>query len=538
MSASDRFNLIDSPWLPVRTTAGHVEELSLVDAFRSAHRMSGLVGEVSTQVFCLTRLLLAILHRSVGGPSGIDDWEDLWTADGLPVGAIEDYLARHRDRFDLAHPEKPFFQVASLRTKDDKVSDLSKLIADVPNGHPFFTTRIGGRLRLGAAEAARWLVHCHAFDPSGIKSGDPSDPRTKGGKGYPIGVGWSGNLGGILVGGKTLRDTLLLNLVPRDADRHDPERDLPPWERPHLGVTEEQEDREPRGPVDLFTWQSRRVRLVWENDQVTGVLIANGDRRTPQNMHPHEPHTGWRRSPAQEKKLRSSQPVYMPLEHHPERSIWRGLQSMLPDAAKSDGSARLTATVLDWISALTNMRVLDKTYPLSVRTIGMAYGSQNSTVADVIDDALSLKAVLFAQDAGELIAVTKTAVEHSEAGATAIGRFAENLAVASGSRDPDGPRARAIEYAYGVLDPLFRAWLAQIGPSSDEVDILAEWHRTAAGALRDLATELHADASPAAWTGRPDRKGKLITSNHAWKWCEDALRATFPYAFDIGGSTS
>ncbi len=294
----------------------------------------------------------------------------------------------------------------------------------------------------------------------------------------------------------------------------------------------EVEERQPTGPVDLFTWQSRRIRLAWdESGMGTGVLIANGDKRTPQNMHPFEPHTGWRRSQAQEKKLRSTVPVYMPLEHNPERAIWRGLQSMLPEAGKPVGAERLTATVLEWIGRLTGSRVLDRGYPLSVHTIGMTYGSQNSTVAEIIDDALNMRAILFAQDAAALVGTAKQAVENSEAGATAIGRLAENLAVASGSREPTGPRARGTEYAYSTLDPLFRSWLAALGPESDPMDCLTEWHRTAADALRALADELMSGASPVAWVGRPDRRGRLITSTHARKWCDDALRAAFPLAF-------
>ena len=542
MNASDRFSLIDRPWLLARHEDSTVTELSLLEVFASAHRLLGLVGDVPTQVFAHTRLLLAILHRALAGPRDLDEWQDLWQADALPVDVIETYLRAHAHRFDLADPHEPFFQVASLRTADGKVSELSKLIADVPNGHPFFTTRIGTALTLEASEAARWLVHCQAFDPSGIKSGDPADPRTKNGKGYPIGVGWSGNLGGLLIAGHTLRDTLLLNLIPHDfphASDNAPADDRPPWERPQDGVAVEVEDRQPTGPVDLFTWQSRRIRLAWdESGMVTGVLIANGDRRTPQNMHPFEPHTGWRRSQAQEKKLRSTVPVYMPLEHDPERTIWRGLQSMLPEADKPAGAERLTATVLEWISRLTGSRMLDRGYPLSVHTIGMTYGSQSSTVAEIIDDALNVRAILFDQDAAALAGAVKLAVEHSEAGATAIGRLAENLAVASGSREPAGPRARGTEYAYSTLDPLFRSWLATLSPDTDPTDCLAEWHRTAADALQVLADELMSGASPAAWVGRPDRRGRLITSTHARKWCDDALRAAFPHAYQPAGSPS
>ncbi|MGV7400563.1 type I-E CRISPR-associated protein Cse1/CasA, partial [Mycobacterium kansasii] len=87
---------------------------------------------------------------------------------------------------DLFDPVAPFFQVAGLRTAKDDVFSLDRIVADVPNGEPLFTTRSGADLaRMAPAEAARWLVHAHAFDPSGIKSGALGDDTVKGGKGYP-----------------------------------------------------------------------------------------------------------------------------------------------------------------------------------------------------------------------------------------------------------------------------------------------------------------------------------------------------------------
>src|SRR5699024_2697574 len=72
-------------------------------------------------------------------------------------------------------------------------------------------------LPIPPGEAARWLVHCMAFDISGIKSGAVGDPRVKGGKGYPIGIGWSGWLGGLYFEGDTLFQTLMLNTVLSDG---------------------------------------------------------------------------------------------------------------------------------------------------------------------------------------------------------------------------------------------------------------------------------------------------------------------------------
>ncbi|GAA2833667.1 type I-E CRISPR-associated protein Cse1/CasA [Crossiella cryophila] len=528
------FNLIDHPWLPVRTTTGRREELSLTEVFGRAHELAALLGDVPTQVFSLTRLLLAILHRAVDGPRDLDAWEKLWQQPELPAHQITGYLHQHRQRFDLLAPQAPFFQVAGLHTAKGEVSELAKLIADVPNGHPFFTTRLGGIPSLSFPEAARWLVHCQAFDPSGIKSGAVGDKRVKGGKGYPIGIGWSGHLGGVLPEGATLRETLLLNLIAYDHPglTGTPETDLPAWERDPVGVGEEQDGgRAPTGRVDLYTWQSRRILLSYTASEVTGVLICNGERLTPQNKHNHEPHTAWRRSTSQEKKL-GLPLVYMPREHLPDRAVWRGLQSLLPGAERpqSQGAASaLTPQVLEWIARLGNE--IDPDLPVRLHTIGMTYGSQSSTTEDILDDQLPLHAILLHRDATGLAAIAVACVQAAEETAKAVGRLAGNLAGAAGcGRDErDGPVSRAREQLFAALDPLFRSWLRELRADTDPLAAQQLWQRQARGCAHTVAKDLLERAPMTAWRGRTVDK-RLMNTPLADKWFRLDLRTALPLA--------
>lgn len=535
MSASEplTFDLVDSPWLQVRDREGRAHELGILDTLSRAHDLAGFTGDVPTQVFALTRMLLAVLHGALRGPRDDDEWAELWESDTLPLAEITTYLDRHRGRFDLFHPETPFLQVAELHTARGETSELSKLIADVPNGVPFFTTRLGSDLSLSYAEAARWLVHCHAFDPSGIKSGAVGDDRVKGGKGYPIGVAWSGLLGGVLLEGDTLKQSLLLNLLARDFGEcaADPDVDRPAWERPPVGAAEEQPGgRRPTGPADLYTWQSRRVRLIVSDGRVQRVLIANGERLTPQNRHRVEPHTAWRRSQTQEKK--HGQPtVYMPLEHDPERAVWRGLQSLLPRATTRQGaeaSARLAPGVLEWLGHLVH-QLIDEDQMVRLRAIGMIYGSNSSVVADVVDDMLALRAVLTRRDADELVGVAVSCVSAAERAARALGGLAGDLAAAAGG-DPEGPRSRALESAFAELDAPFRHWLAQLTSGSDTVEVQTDWHHTADHLIRRLAADLQRRVPLNAWAERTVR-GRLLTPAHAdarFRW---NLREALPYAY-------
>jgi CRISPR system Cascade subunit CasA len=477
-------------------------------ALERAHQLAALSGDMPTQTFALVRLLLAVLHGALGGPADVDEWEELWRAERLPAERIAGYLDHHGDRFDLFHPAIPFLQVADLHTAKGGSAELAKLVADVPNGVPFFTTRLGEELTLSYAEAARWLVHCHAFDPSGIKSGAVGDSRVKNGKGYPIGVGWSGLLGGVLLEGSTLKETLLLNLIARDFDPYGRAEgtDPPVWERPAVTAAEEQEGgRLPTGPVDLYVWQSRRIRLFPEAGRVRGVLIANGERLTPQNKHGVELHTAWRRSEAQEKKLRSPL-IYMPREHNPARAIWRGLQSMLPAATAletNEASAGISPGVLEWLGHLTREEVIPADHKVRLSSYGLVYGSQSSVVQDSVHDSLGLRAILASQNAVDLASVVTSCVEAAEKAAAAVGYLAADLAAAAGG-DGAGPRGQALERVYAAMDGPFRRWLPTVGQdaSADRTALQEGWHRTAREVAYLAAQELLDNVSPACWAGR------------------------------------
>ncbi|MGW6949486.1 type I-E CRISPR-associated protein Cse1/CasA [Streptomyces xanthophaeus] len=498
------FDLVSRPWLPVQLRDGTATELSLKDAFARAGDVRRLVGDVPSQEFALLRLLLAILHDAVEGPQDLEAWEELY-ASPQPFAAVPVYLDRHRERFDLLHPTSPFFQVSDLRTQKDEVASLNRVVADVPNGEPFFTMRRPGVDRLHFAEAARWLVHTQAFDTSGIKSGAVGDPRVKGGKGYPQGVGWAGNLGGVFVEGDSLQQTLLLNLVASDAAALTVAADdRPAWRREQCGpdVQKGLESR-PTGPRDLYTWQSRRIRLHHDDRGVHGVVLSYGDPLVASGKHMYEPMSGWRRSKPQEKKLGRS-PVYMPREHDPARAAWRSLASLLTSQGQ-EGAARgdepapyLRAGVLKWIAELMYEGVLDEDILIRPRLIGATYGTQQSVIDEVVDDGVTMAVVLLQEDEPRYAKAALAAVEDSNTGVTALGDLAAGIARAAG-RDPEAPRDSARDLGFGLLDGPYRQWLARLGETPDPAAARGQWQGTAYRILREAADAQLAAAVGTGW---------------------------------------
>lgn len=507
-SSPPRFDLLSEPWISVRYLDGRIGDVSIREAFHDARAIRDITGELPTQTFAILRLLLAILYRASYDSEKpgwhVEDWATWWR-DGLPLADLDDYLDEFSDRFDLLHPERPFFQVADLHTAKNDVKDTAPLILDLPSNNRLFTTRAGdAALRLPLAEAARWLVNAQAFDPSGIKSGAVGDPRVKGGRGYPIGLAWSGHLGGVIAEGSNLHETLVLNFVfPGKYLESDGALDLPPWEESIPDTSEERAGLLPHGPVRLFTWQSRRIRLITDDDVVIGCVLANGDALTPQNQQRHEPHSGWRYSKPQTQKFHAT--TYMPREHDPSRALWRGIGGLLPGAPSpmhADGVPRFKVPALvDFLSSQRGAGGFNDNHRIRLRAIGVVYGSNNSVVDDVIDDRIALALALLDTEHPALATAADDAVRLAEGGVKAVRTLAENIARAAGG-DGTGVGDRAEEMAYARLDASYRQWLLELNTTIPPTTALNNWRSSTHTLLRELGGELVRDAGPAAWTGR------------------------------------
>ncbi|AQS66879.1 type I-E CRISPR-associated protein Cse1/CasA [Streptomyces pactum] len=496
------FDLTSRPWICVLRRDGSQDELSLGQVFAQADDLRCVVGELATHEFSLVRLLLAVAHDALDGPGDIEDWTELWE-DPDCFAPVQAYLEQQRERFDLLHPVTPFMQTAGLHTARDEVFSLNRIVADVPAGEPFFSTRMPDVERLSFAEAARWVVHVHAYDTSGIKSGVVGDDRVKSGKVYPLGTGWAGGLGGVFVEGGTLRETLLLNLVAADTEELAfSGDDRPAWRREPCGPGSD--GRAATGLRDLYTWQSRRVLLHHDPDGVHGVVLGYGDPLASRNLHRSEPMTAWRRSPTQEKKLGQS-PVYLPLEHDPGRSAWRGIAALLADRLEEGGGAegpsRLRPRILEWVARLVTEGHLPRRFLVRARVAGVRYGTQQSVVDEVVDDRLEMPVVLLHGRDPAYAAQVIAAAEDADRAVRVLGDLAADLARATGS-EQEGPKSAARAGGFDALDHGYRGWLSEMAEAPDPFEHRQTWQRQVRQAVGRLGDRLIAAAGDSAWEGR------------------------------------
>lgn len=264
------FNVFDDAWIPVLDRRGNQQLVSVSDAFARAHELRWIDTEAPVMTAAVHRLLIAFALR-IYGPEDASAWRELWQHETFPEVPLVDYRKRYGSRFDLFDPHHPFLQCPDLPR--EKMGSTAQLVFGQAVGSAktlFDHTLAHERPELSPAAAARWLVTLHAYDSGGLKTPATMDKSSQRGPANYLALA--------LAEGATLKDTLLLNLVPGVTDS----QDRPPWEHEDPPFPEPVKGRSPRGWVDMLTWPSRRALLNptrrGSEVVVDRVVITPGDQ--------------------------------------------------------------------------------------------------------------------------------------------------------------------------------------------------------------------------------------------------------------------
>ena len=318
------FDLLRSPWLPMRLRDGASVVVGLHECLTHPARFAGLDVTQPTEVIALYRLLLAISHRAIG-PGTLDDRADLLA--NWPTAAIETYLSRWASRFDL-FGEMPFLQVKALQTTDLDASPWTRLALDRSSGnarllwdHSVDETVVP----IEAAVAARLLVGHLQFTPGGLVRAF----RSSGTRGAACGLMC------VLVIGDHLGETLALNLIAQSSDEY--VADTPPWEvsEPDLDSFRKGTTAVLAGPAQRYTHLSRALLLRPDSQgNVSCVIYAEGfDVAASPRL---DPMAAGRRVDGE---IRS---ILM----NGDRVFWRDLHALVAEDGNAPPACVETATVL------------------------------------------------------------------------------------------------------------------------------------------------------------------------------------------------
>lgn len=520
-NTSPDFNLCNKPWIPVLYVSGQTQEVSLKQLFDESNSIRKIHSGDATTDVAILGVAVVIFFRAV--LENTEEYGELYREpkkwiQNISLGGseqlyfVQDYLKKYQDRFNLFDAERPFMQVADLHTSKGEVKPVSRLVLDSES--EYFSMRAEQALTsLSYAEAARYLVTVQAYDYSGIKSGAVGDPRVKGGRGYPIGVGWYGTTGKIIIHGENLIETLLycidyeqlLNVEKVKGKSHRIAlQDKPVWERelPDTAAPRAYKGGDPTkykdepapaaGMCEILTWQSRRVRLFPENGRVTGVLVSNGDKWLDRNTYT-DPLTAYRFSKNQSTQTHY---VWMPQTHSAERTLWRGADALLTRLSSSQEKQNKPATVIRQISSGKYFSPDTKT---KIQLVGMVYGTQSSIVEETIDESVTLELGILTEQGAEISAMVRDNIQLTMDASIALGQYAGNLLRAAGKEYEFRPSVT--ESILHRMEDEFRSWLADLSVSDDVSAQAAKWQSKVRRILESEADQLAVSAGPKAAIG-------------------------------------
>lgn len=486
------FDLVDVGWIPCVLADGTPQELGLRDTLLRAHEIRALADPSPLITLALHRLLLAVLHRAFDGPQDLDAWIDLWSSGRWDEEPVSGYLEKCRQRFDLFHPERPFYQVPFREEAGGQlpVAVLAQELAAGNNATLFDHHFNAAPVPMAPAEAARNLVALQAF----AIGGGVSKPFNF--MGGPLTAGLT-----MLMSGKTLFETLALNLLAYNEAEPIPRRpdDLPAWEQDHPAAPD-RSGTPPRGYLDLLTWQSRRIHLIAENDPLAvrycqrqqNLKLAEGVL-DPFKCYRRGDKVGWKA-----------------MDLRPERALWRDSDVLFQQAvqAKSTSPTVQPPRQFNWLAQLEGQVKLDPAYTLAAFGLATEPGKAGSVL---LWRQERLPLPLRYLDDAELVEVLHKALQAADSMAGVLRSATDTLVcelLPKGSKPGDllSALAPARRYWWRLEAPFsrFMIELSNEAQSGDEDDLelesralqqwLAQARRAAEDAFRDITRSLDTSA--------------------------------------------
>lgn len=479
---SHTFNLIDQQWIPCITQDGKLIEVGLYDLLAESHQLRQVYCETPLMTASIFPVALAILYR-VFRVNGIDDWEKLWLKGAFDAQTLENYFSQWYDRFDLFHPDRPFYQ-----TKDERVKpkSLIHLVHSIGNTATLFThenEEMG--ITLSPAEAARHLLTGQYFRIAGLSGLDEK---------FTDSILTRGVL--FLAEGETLFQMLMLNLVAYPNIMPNTPYDAPSWEAENPF----EKRSVPKGYLDFLTWQSNRVLLLPEEEN--GKVVVKEMTIAPALSLSAEVINPFKRYRRIEKKGEVSW-IFLYFDTH--KALWRDYHSLF---ILHTQDVRPPA-VVDWLSRLS--RYVSH-IPLKLMAIGMLIVNSGKPIF-YRQEHLSLPTILLDEEQSETLALIEQAVflaeEMAEILRGAVFLLAKEVIKRGSESEPDKDNVAKLADQWDVVQSFYwqqlenEFWAFVEAVSTGNTESAEQWRTI----LRQVAFNALAQAqqlagnSPGAWKG-------------------------------------
>lgn len=527
------FNLIKDPWIAVMTQNNEEKkEVSLLELFSNAHRYVRLAGETPSQDFSTLRFLLAIMHTVFSRfdsdgenyefveldekfkptvPIDQDDeseyfqklfetWEKLWNESKFPE-IIGNYLLKWEDRFDLYGNEYPFYQLSNEDLKKLKVEKtgsinyrlVNRLISESNNKIEIFSpSNEKFKNRLSDSELARWIIAFQGFTGTGDKAKFPGMKES-------ASKGWLLGLGGVYLSGKTIKETLLLNMSLERPSLSE----SPIWEKELSEKIEGLKKQQPENLSELYTNWSRLLKIdADEKDKSISELKAVQLPGINSQEFFLEQMTLWKYSTGGNDKDH-----FIPRTHNVNQSFWRSFGSL--NLREINGEKNIKPGIIDWHNTLVDKGFISGK-SVSINSVGMSYNRDASTMPNnEISDSLNIYNEILADiaDNGWINVISnevnnvKSAIDFTFKGFLKDIELIRNLREGTLSEN-------LLEEAYYNIDLPFRDWISDLKIEDEKESKIEIWRKTLITILKKMAKDILDGASNRDYIGTSVKRDK------------------------------
>ncbi len=376
MTERTSYNLLDELWIPAIDKKGTTSEYSIFQLVKNAPSLSHIVDPSPVILFGMCRFLTAFI-MDVFEISDIDRIKEILDRGTFDAAQLDAYVSRWHDRFDLFHPQWPFYQAAEVAGQDDKEKSVAELFPELPTATNVTHFFHGNQ-------------DSHAVSPAACARGLCAIPpfMTAGGSGF------SPSINGVppmyvMISGDTVFETLVLNACGMEITENN--GDAPVAWRAEQPVEKRLEIRT-FSTLQGMTWQPRYVRLL----PGEGGTCTYTGKAYPTLVRRIVFDPGWKAAG----KWRDPQVAYrigkegpMPLRPQENRQVWRdtGPLLMLSESSFTSADGKFAYSrprIIEQFAMLKEERIIAKNKELNAEIF--AIRTDNAKIFEWVHDKLAL----------------------------------------------------------------------------------------------------------------------------------------------------
>lgn len=511
-----KFNLTTDPWIKVIVSDTNQElKVSLIELFKNAHQYRQLVGEMRVQDLAIMRLLLAILTTvysrfdaagqlydwlikgtdQFGSDAKFDEdydeeeieedtlttWHELYQKGQFSDLVIE-YLKYYSNRFDF-FGKHPFYQATkeeydSLVPANKAVAkgkgtvaikQINRRISESNNSPALFSPKAGEyKNEMPIDELVRWLITYQNY------TGVTDKTKITASEKFSVSPGWLYKLNPVLVSGKTVFETLMLNLVLYNQGEQKIALERPVWEfaSAKAYISERQTGDLPDNLAELYTSWARVLHFEWSEDGQVTIFSAGLPKIDSTNAF-IEPMTVWR----QDDKTGKYRPAVRNLKTL-SKSMWRNFSNYVNVQTANDTQE---PGVIKWLRLLKENQLITRNRLLTLVSIDLiddGNATSQSPTTELYDDMSIDIGVLF--DTNNVYywpARIEQVIDLTQKIGQDFWIFARNLGKMRGFQK-DGLTGFAnqlsAQFYYGLNEP-FKNWLASLTDEDERDPKIIAW---------------------------------------------------------------